>query len=214
VTDAQGDVELAIAEAQSIEGPEQWQAVERAFGLAADGGAAGRPMPVHVAFETLGALVATASIDEAAQLLSTLEHWISGAEAHRALDAGLAAQWLVVRDIVRVAALLPPRPATWLGRHAIRGRFEPAAEVLMEAARQDRRVVGPALAVLEESTSLLAPALRDALAAAGTARGPAQETPSLMRMVRAVGLGILAFFGLILVVVAIVVVGTILSHGR
>jgi hypothetical protein len=204
----------AIALARDIEDPEEWQVVDRSFALGAASPQAAHAMPVLVAVETLGALVATRSFDAAGRLLATLERWISAA-GPSVLSADAEVRFAIARDLVRLAAALRPGPAAQIARHAIRGRFDPAAEVLANVVARDHGAGARALAVLEESTSLLAPRLREGLARGAKAHTRAVSAPpGVLRLVQLAGCAVVLLFGIVLVLFAVIAIGTFLTQKR
>jgi hypothetical protein len=212
VSPAGDDLQRAIAEAQAIEEPGEWEAVDRAFALAVPVAHEAPSMPAAVAVATVGALVATGSVDAARQLLGTVERWVSAAGEVRAMPGELAVRWPIARDLVRLAEVLRARQATWLARHVIRGRFEQAAEVLHGGTNDNLPRLRAAMAAIEGSTSLLAQRIRPTLAMGIEAFGPTPQVPGPRRLLKLVLMSVAVFVGLIVLLITVMLVGTALSH--
>ena len=123
----------------------------------------------------------------------------------------LAARWPIVRDLARMAAVLPRPLAARLGRLVIRGRFEWACEVLAEAGAANPRVLASALAAIEGSTSLLASRFQPVLEAV-RAEAPARTIVSPRRFLRLGGWGVGIGVGLNVVLITVIAIGSALSR--
>lgn len=153
-------IENLVQEASRIESPTEWHVVREAFRQANTLCDVHVEMPVLVAVETLGVLVATGDPRSAGLLLGALSNWIERTGEARALPGDLAVHYSVMRDLVAVAVLLPQDVARWLGRHILRLRMDRVAALLSKNVATNPLLVEKVLFAVRRSKSPFAQQIR------------------------------------------------------